>query len=254
MDELRTLDLPRKPIVLINPLIGRIYDLIMLFMLKQHPYHRGLRQDGVDAPGNALVTRRLADGPREARAVVIMHGNNALLHLDRRLGCAVNCEVAAFGMPAHAQRFVAVLARHARQVVYRLPLRGDLLKKAHVEILLPTHECIIRPAEGNIDAAVAKVDRQRSELLLDRIIEQRGIAVERHGSKARTVHQLFQKLHDRAGYQHAHIVSIAAVAGKIQLRRLAQQNTATDLGRRHDPLEIDEAQLCKDKRIYLVEG
>ena len=239
--------------MLVKAVIGRMHDLIALFMLHQHADDRRLRQDGMDAACDALVARRLADVPGEAGAVVIMDGDDTLLDLAAAFGRAVNGEVAALGVPADTDGLVAVLPRDARDVFDRLLLRGDLLQKAHVEVFLPPDDRIVRAAERDIDAAVAKVDRQRRKLLLDGIVKQRCVAVQRHIAKARARHQLAQHFRDRVRHEDTHGDVLPAMAGEKRLRRLIQRQAAPELGRRHDAVKVDKAQLCQNQRVHLVE-
>ena len=97
MDELRALDLPGKAVVLIESVVGRVDDLIALFMLHEHP------------------------------AVVIVDSDDALLDPTAALRRAVNGEVAALGMSADADGPIAILPRDARDIFDRLLLRRDFL-------------------------------------------------------------------------------------------------------------------------------
>ena len=90
--------------MLVKAVIGRMHDLIALFMLHQHADDGRLRQDRMDAACDALVARRLADVPGEAGAVVIMDGDDTLLDLAAALRRAVNGEVAALGVSARRIR------------------------------------------------------------------------------------------------------------------------------------------------------
>ena len=157
-------------------------------------------------------------------------------------------------MSADAEGLLRVLPRDARDIVDRLLLRGDLFKKTHVEVFLPPDDRIVRAAEGDIDAAVAEVDRQRRELLFYLVVKKRFVAVEGHAAKARARHQLSEHLGDPAGHKNAHVDVTSAVAGEERLRRLIQRQAAPELGRRHNAFKIDEAQLRENERVHLVEG
>ena len=147
MDEMIAHDLPGKAVVLIEPVVGRMHDLIVFFMLHEHADDRRLRQHRVDTACNALVSRRLADVPGKAGTVIVMDGNNALLDRTVALDGAVNGKVAALGVSSDADRLVRVLARHTRNIRNGLLLRGDLLQKAHIEVFLPPNDRIVCAAE-----------------------------------------------------------------------------------------------------------
>ena len=153
MDKLRTQHLPGKPVMLVKAVIGRMHDLIALFMLHQHADDRRLRQDGMDAACDALVARCLADVPGEAGAVVIMDGDDTLLDLAAALGRAVNGEVAALGVAAEQE--LPRKAQHGRGGIMRREALGRVCA-------MPTVSC--RPRSPSWSAGSGSARPQSSFL------------------------------------------------------------------------------------------
>ena len=253
MDEMIAHDLPGKAVVLQHPLGVRAHDLHILFMLQKLPDHARLRHDRQDAVGHARVLRRADERLGKAGAVVVVDPNDAVLHGGRGLYRGIDRKVAALGVSADAQPRVRILPRHAAKVFERARLGGDDLEVAHVQVLLPTDDGIVRAAVGKIDAAVAQLDRQRRELLLARVIHQLAVAVQQHPAEAHGVRHAAHEVGDAPRDQHTHVDLLPVMAGEVGSRCVAQRHAAPQLRRRHDALEVDEAQLRQDQAVHLVE-
>ena len=89
----------------------------------------------------------------EAGAVIIVHGPNALLHVQAGRCGGVHAEVAAFGVTGQVQGTVEHGGKFL-QVLRRLRLGGDDVLKAHVEVLFPAHQGQVRATEGQEGRAV----------------------------------------------------------------------------------------------------
>ena len=81
--------LPRKAVVLHEADLCAAHDLIGLLVLQQHPDNRRFRQQRRDFSGHRLVLGKGQQGGIEAGAVVIVDGENSILHVlaaeDRRV-------------------------------------------------------------------------------------------------------------------------------------------------------------------------
>ena len=253
MDEMIAHDLPGKAVVLQHPLGVRAHDLHILFMLQKLPDHARLRHDRQDAVGYVRVLRRADERLGKAGAIVVVDPNDAVLHGGRGLYRGIDRKVAALGVSADAQPRVRILARHAAKVFERARLGGDDLEVAHVQVLLPADDGIVRAAVGKIDAAVAQLDRQRRELLLARVVHQLAVAVQQHPAEAHGVRHTAHEVGDAPRDQHAHVDLLPVMAGEVGSRCVAQRHAAPQLRRRHDALKVDEAQLRQDQAVHLVE-
>ena len=81
--------LPRKAVVLHEADLRAAHDLIGLFVLQQHPDNRRFRQQRRNFSGHRLVLGKGQQRGIEAGAVVIVDGENSILHVlaaeDRRV-------------------------------------------------------------------------------------------------------------------------------------------------------------------------
>ena len=136
---------------------------VRLFMLQQHPDHRGLGNEGLDLGHHGQISRVTHHILGKARSVIVEYPHNALLHLRRRPGGSKNRQISTLGVSAQPQR-AGIRQGHIPGILQRQPLGGDGLLEGHIEILLPAHQGTVRPPECQKQAAVIQAERHGSEL------------------------------------------------------------------------------------------
>ena len=96
--------LPREAVVLPQTALRAAHDLIALLMLEKHSDDGRFRQDRRDLIRDAPVLRQAEQRRAKAGAVVIVHAHQLVLHGFAAEHRAVDREIAALGVPAHAKR------------------------------------------------------------------------------------------------------------------------------------------------------
>ena len=140
-------------------------DLAVLLVIKEPAYDGVLGHDGVKPGLQAQILRCLGHVPAKAGAVVIIDGDNAILHLRRHFHSGVYRQIAALGMAAHdkgAGAFFALVPEIRRSVL----LGGNHILHAQEKVLFPRHYGVAGAAKGDKPRAVRQQHGQRGELLL----------------------------------------------------------------------------------------
>ena len=219
-------------------------------MLEQHPDDGRFRQDRRDPVRNALVLRQSQQRCAEAGAVVIVYAHQLILHGFAAEHRAVDREIAALGMPAHAQRVRRKRRCCRSQIRCCHPLRRDDRQKRQIEILLPADDGVVGAPEGDIGRLIRQQDRQRGKLRLRLLVGAADIAAERQLGKAAARRHFAPELRDLAGHQHAH--RLLRPRRVIPLHGLRQRGGRVKAFR-HDIGKVQKAQLRHQQIVDLVE-
>ena len=210
------------------------HDLAPFLMLQQDPDDGRFRDDRDDPPRHALVLRQGQERGAEARAVVVVDLHELVLHGFGAENRAVDREIAALRVPAHAQR----------------PLREDR-EEGEIEVLLPADDGIVGAAEGDIGRPVRQQEREGGELRLRLVVDLIFIAAEQQPGEAGARRHAAAKLRDLVRDEHAHALMLPQHV--IAPHGLLQRDLRVKAGR-DDAAEIQIAQLRQQQIVHLVEA
>lgn len=152
-DEGLSFHLPGEYVVLHDAHLGALDHPVRLSVLHEHTDDGGLGHKGMNAGHHFQIARRGEHMLLEAGAVVIVHTLNTLPDLRAAHCRRVHGQVAAFGMAADGHGQMIMLMEHF-DILHRQALGGHRLLEAHVEILFPAHQGVVRPTEGGGQGAV----------------------------------------------------------------------------------------------------
>ena len=237
-----------------EPRLVAVHHGVALLVLQEHPHHGGFRHDAVDAALQPGVLGGLQHRAVEAGPVVAPHGADPPLDGQGHEDAAVNGEIPALGVAAQHQLPPGILRRHGLHIRHRLLLGGDLRLAAQEEVLLPPGDGVVRPPEGEVEAAIPQLDRHGGELLRLPHVQVVAEAVDLHLPEAGALRHFLQQRRDLVRHQHAHAHVPALMAPEEGLRRRVERHALPLSGSRHDPREVHEGELRQDQVVHLVEG
>ena len=220
-------------------------------MLQQDPDDGRFRDDRDDPPRHALVLRQGQERGAEAGAVVVVDLHELVLHGFGAENRAVDREIAALRVPAHAQRPLRKGRRRGLQVLHGHPLRGDDREEGKIEVLLPADDGIVGTAEGDIGRPVRQQEREGGELRLRLVVDLIFIAAEQQPGEAGARRHAAAKLRDLVRDEHAHALMLPQHV--IAPHGLLQRDRRVKAGR-DDAAEIQIAQLRQQQIVHLVEA
>ena len=137
------------------------------------------------------------------------------------------------------------------EIVRRLALRRHDGQKAHVEILFPADDCVVRAAEGRIDRPVRQRGAERGELRLGLLVELADVAGEQHVAEAGAGRHLLGESGDLIRHKYAH-VRMRRAFGKGR-DRVGKRDGGRKV-RRDDAAEVQIAQLREQQIVHFVKG
>ncbi len=242
--------LPREAVVLPQAALRAAHDLIAFLMLQQHADDRRFRQNGRDPVRDALVFRQAKQRRAEAGAVVIVYAHQLVLHGFAAEHCAVDREIAALGVSAHAKRMRRKRRGCRRQILCRHFLRRNDRQKGQIKILLPADNRVVRAPEGNVGRFIRQQDRQRGELRLRFLVGAADIGAERQIGKAAACRHFVAQFRDLLRHQHAH--RLLRPRRVVLPHGIRQENWGGKV-RRNDPGEVQKAKFRHQQIVHLVE-
>ena len=253
-DEVIPHHLPGEAVVLHEAQLIAVHHGIILLMFQQHPHHRGLGHDGVDAVRHPPVLRQLQQVLMETGAVIGPDVQHPLLHMFRREHAGIDRQIAAFGMATQPHLPSGILLCNALGVFQRFFLGRDLRHTGHLKVLFPPRQSVIRSPEGEIQRPIPGLNGQRRELLPLPHIQMVHEAVQPHVSKALRGRHFPQHLRNRRRHQNAHVNGFSRrKAGEKGLRRQAQGHALPLAGGGDDPLEIHKGKLRQNQIIHFIQ-
>ena len=156
-------------------LVRAAHDRVFFLVLEQHAHDRALRNERVHVRADALIAGGEHDRVREARPVVVVDEADAVLDRLIAVGCGVDRQIAALGMPCDCQAVIRLELRddlrRAGKVAHRLLLRRDGSGEAHVQVFLPADERAVRPAVGAAERLFVDAEADGGELGLALLVE-----------------------------------------------------------------------------------
>ena len=242
--------LPREAVVLPQTALRAAHDLIALLMLEKHSDDGRFRQDRRDLIRDAPVLRQAEQRRAKAGAVVIVHAHELVLHGFAAEHRAVDREIAALGVSAHAKRVRRKRRGCRGQILRRHPLRRDDRQKGQIEILLPADDGVVRAPEGDIGRLVRQKRRQRGKLRLRFFIGTADIGAERQIGKTAARGHFVPQLRDLLRHEHAH--RLLRLCRVVLLHGLRQRNGRGKV-RRDDTGKVQKAKLRHQQIVDLVE-
>ena len=186
----------------------------------------------------------------EAGAVVIVYAHELVLYALAAEHRAVDREIAALGMSAHAKRLRGKRLRRRAKILCRHPLRRDDRQKRQIEILLPADDGVVGAPESNIGRFIRQQERQRGKLRLRFCVDAADIAAERQIGKAAARRHFAPQLRDLLRHEYAHRLLRAQPV--VCAHGLRQGHRRGEV-RRDDAGKVQKTQLRHQQIVHLVE-
>ena len=220
---------------------------IGLLMLQKHTNHRGLGHIGMDSGNHLQIAGVTHHVFRKTGAVVVIDLQDPVADKTRASGRRKYRQIAALGMTTQAEKAVK-LRSHLPGIVQRHTLGRNRLLEAHIEILFPTNQGIIRAPKGQKGRPVVQEEGCRRKLGLLLLQKQLPEEEELCLSKPLRIGSFAQKL-QIVFHPHSFLVVIHAKKG---IRSLLQRNG--DSGLESYLSSIADIRQCrKNQRVHRVQ-
>ena len=138
-------------------------DLAVPVLVKEGSHQGGLGNEDADAFGQGLVGGGPGEIPGEPRTVVAVHPENPAAHHGLGVDGRPHRQIPALGVSPQTE-LSRVAGGHLGQVVLCQLLGGDGEGEGHAEALLPTHQGVVGPPEGQVQGSVRQEPGEGGEL------------------------------------------------------------------------------------------